>query len=191
MTRGRQKPPRIEAVDCGLRKGAEHRALDAATTTLSLALSRSRVLLVNREALSRTRMEENQRFRELDVIADPLKNRLFLASVTMPFCLMKSGRHRHVRRPKVWPRGTFRSPTLREACASVEADSTRSSPVGCPGCAQVLGIVIGIHASFEGLSGPGHRLIEGRADWHTPTMRLRSDDLYRMARIMHVVPLGT
>jgi hypothetical protein len=29
-------------------------------------------------------MEENQRFREPDVVADPLKNRLFLVSVTMP-----------------------------------------------------------------------------------------------------------
>jgi hypothetical protein len=30
------------------------------------------------------RMEENQRFRELAIGANPLENRLFLASVTMP-----------------------------------------------------------------------------------------------------------
>jgi len=30
------------------------------------------------------RMEENQRFRELAIVANPLENRLFLASVTMP-----------------------------------------------------------------------------------------------------------
>lgn len=34
------------------------------------------------------RMEENQRFRELAIVANPLENRLFLASVTMPTCLL-------------------------------------------------------------------------------------------------------
>jgi hypothetical protein len=57
-----------------LRHGAE---------ALLTALSRSRVLLVNSGALE-DRMEENQRFRELAIVANPLENRLFLASVTMP-----------------------------------------------------------------------------------------------------------
>jgi hypothetical protein len=47
------------------------------------------------------RMEKNQRLRELDVAVEPLKNRLFLASVTMPACPVGSRRQGASRRRTV------------------------------------------------------------------------------------------
>jgi hypothetical protein len=55
-----------------------------AVQAVGRALSRSRVLLVSREVGSKAESTKIQRSGEPEVAADPLKNRLFLASVTMP-----------------------------------------------------------------------------------------------------------